>query len=192
VTGRGRAEAMGRRISRTAGRLGVDSAGLDFLRRAFEIGMAPRFDRAFDDHHPDYLHPARTALILMDDARIDDTVTLATALVTETRDPTLRPEPRALVEIPRVADLLAGVPDPAADETLAEALLGAPRGACMVALAERLDHARHLHLRERPEWGPYHELTRRIYAPIADRTHPTLGGRLAWWCATFEERFLAP
>jgi hypothetical protein len=193
VTDRLRAEAMWRRLARTAGRLGVDPAGLDLVRRAFQVGMGPRFHRELDDHHPDYLHPSRTALILMDDARVADARVLAAALVTETRDESLAPAPDALRELGPAAALAESVPHPGQEGAgLVEALVASPLEARLVAVAERLDHARHLHLRRQEEWLPYHALTRDVYAPIADRTHPALAGRIAWWCTTFDERFLGP
>jgi hypothetical protein len=193
VIDRLRAEAMARRLLRTAARLGADAAGLDLIRRAFEVGMAPRFSKQLDDHHPDYLHPSRTALILMDDARVADPLVLAAALVTETRDASLGPDPAAVLQLGPAANVAATVPQPLGDRPeLVEALVGAPAEARLVAVAERLDHARHLHLRDREEWVPYHALTREVYSPIADRTDPALAGRIAWWCTTFEERFLKP
>ncbi len=180
---------MARRLARTATRLGIEPTGLDLIRRAFEIGMGPRFARGLEDHHPDYLHPSRTALILMDDARVADATVLATALVTETRDPMLRPPPDELEALDRVVRLLASVPDPE-EEGLAERLVSASMDARLVAVAERLDHARHLHLRDRQEWAGYHAVTCGTFAPVADRTHPALAGRITWWCTTFEERFL--
>lgn len=192
MTERLRAEAMGRRLARTAGRLGIDDEGRRRLLDAYAVGMEPRFRRGFPDHHPDYLHPARTALILMDDARVADPVTLAAALLLETRDPDLRPDPAAVETLDAaVAALLARVPAPHGDpDRLVETLVVETTAVRMLALAERLDHARHLHLRDRSEWAPYHALTCGAYAPVARRTHPALAGRIDWWCATFEERYL--
>lgn len=184
---------MGRRISRTAGRLEIDQAGRDLLMRAFRAGMVPRLRASLDDHHPDYLHPARTALILMDDAGVGDAHVLAAALVTETRQASLRVEPEDLVALgPTVVGIVAGVPDPDRDgDRLLEALVSAPPAEASVAIAERLDHARHLHLRERDEWKVYHHVTCTSYGPAAQRSHPALAGRITWWCATFQERFLS-
>jgi (p)ppGpp synthase/HD superfamily hydrolase len=193
VTARLRAEAMARRLTRTAHALAIDREGQDLIRRAFEIGMEPRFDRGLQDHDPDYLHPARTALILMDDAGVADPQTLAAALVAETRDPSLVPDPEALGALADVLSILHAVPGPGSEpEGLMEQLVTATRAVRLVAIAERLDHARHLHLRERSEWEGYHAVTCRVYAPAAARTQHTLAGRLAWWCTTFEQRFLTP
>lgn len=193
VTDRLRVEAMWRRLRRTAGRLGVDAAGLDLMSRAFEAGMDPRFRMELDDHHPDTLHPARTALILMDDAGVADPDVLAAALVTETRDASLRPDEGALERLGRAGALATAVPRSDREGTaLLEALVGASEEVRLAAVAERLDHARHLHQREHGEWRRYHALTRDVYAPIAERTHAALAGRIAWWCTTFEQRFLRP
>jgi hypothetical protein len=185
-----RAEAMGRRLLRTARRLGLDDGSQDVIMRAFELGMAPRL--TLDDHHPDHLHPARSALILMDDAAVQDPATLAAALVTETRDASFAIDPARLTDLgPAVAAVAGEVPGPdTTAERLLESLVAASREARLVAVAERLDHARHLHLRGREEWQAYHATTCSAYAAIADRTDPTLAGRLAWWCTTFSQRFL--
>jgi hypothetical protein len=188
-----RAEAMARRVLRTAGRLGVDAPGLAVLRRAFDTGMARRIQSSLDDHHPDYLHPSRTALILMDDAHVADLDVLIAALLFETRDQSLAPDPSAVRDLGPDAALVDSIPRPGGGgPSLVEALLDAPTAARLVAVAERLDHARHLHLRDPGEWRPYHALTREVYGPIADRTHPALAGRIAWWGTTFEQRFLRP
>ena len=190
--GTDRAEAMARRLARTARRLGIPDERWPRLRTAFDVGMKRRLARRLDDHHPDYLHPSRTALILMDDAVITDLPTLAAALVTETRDAGLAPEPGELDALgAEAAAVAAAVPRPDREgDRLLEALLAAPRGAQLVALAERLDHARHLHLRGRGEWVAYHDVTRAVYAPLAARVDAALMARLGWWCTTFRRRFL--
>lgn len=190
VTGR-RADAMAARIRDTAERLGVHSAGRALIAAALDAAMAPRARAGLDDHHPDYLHPARTALILMDDAAVADARILAAAVITETRDPALRPDPADVARLPEpVRAVTAAVPDPAEPERVLERLVIADPAARIVAVAERLDHARHLHLREPDEWAGYHDLTCTAYAPAAARAHPVLDRRLAWWCRTFGKRFL--
>ena len=59
----------------------------------------------------------------------------------------------------------------------------------LVALAERLDHLRHAHLRQdlgaaREAW----ERASRVYLPVAERTDRTLARRYASWCRTFPRR----
>lgn len=191
MTGTDRAEAMGRRLGRTAARLGMDADGRTLLLRAYRAAMEPRRARIHEDHHPDYLHPARTALILMDDTAEVAPVILAAALFTETRDPPLAPAPDAMRRIsPAAAEIVAAVPVPARTPHLLESLLALPAPAMRVAAAERLDHARHLHLRPRDEWEDWHDATRQAYVPAAARTDSTLAARLDWWCDMFHRRFL--
>lgn len=184
---------MARRLDRTATRLGVGSEDRLLLGRAFQAAMEPRRLQVDSDHHPDYLHTARTALILMDDLRVADPVTLGAALLTETRDLSLS---AAIPEVervnPAVARHLARIPIPAREPQgmLMESLLALSREQLLIAAAERLDHARHLHLRDRAEWVEYHATTCRVYAPVAQRVEAVLGRRLRWWCSTFAERFL--
>lgn len=189
VTG-GRAASMAARLADTAERLGIGAPGRALIARAFDTAMQPRLRAGLDEHHPDYLHPARTAIILMDDAEVADAAVLAAALITETRDPALRPGPHAAAGLPDdVRALAAAVPDPAEHGRVLERLVVADATVRLVALAERLDHARHLHLRDPGEWRGYHDLTCAAYAPAAARTHPVLDRRLAWWCRTFRKRF---
>ena len=185
-----RAEAMARRLDRTARRLGMDAEGAGLVVSAFRTAMEPRRRAIAEDHHPDYLHPARTALILMDDARVADARVLAVAALAETRAPELRADPAAIRELGRgIPEDVDSIPDRADDRLLERLLLLEPPLAT-VALAERLDHARHLHLREREEWTSYHTTTCEVYAPLAGRVEPALAARLEWWCATFARRFL--
>ena len=129
-----RAEAMGRRLARTARRLGIEPAGEALVLAAFRTAMEPRRARITEDHHPDYLHPARTALILMDDTGESDPVTLAAALFVETRDPTLAAPRDAMTAVSAAAaDLAAAVPVPDREERLLESLLAGPDAASRVA-----------------------------------------------------------
>lgn len=163
------------------------------LGDAFRAAMERRMTRIEDDHHPDYLHPARTALILIDDCRVGDVATLVAAILAETRAPELAvPAATAHRLDPEAAAILAAVPAPHDQgDRLLESLLALSPETSLVACAERLDHARHLHLRPRDEWEDYHAATCAAYAPVAGRTHPRLGERLDGWCSIFRRRFLA-
>lgn len=186
-----RAEAMARRLGRTANQLGMDAAGRGLLLEAYRLAMAPRLARGFPDHHPDYLHPARTALILMDDTGEADPITLAAALFVETRDPSLAAAPDARLRVSPDAARLAGAVSVATrTDHLLEALLALPEPALRIAAAERLDQARHLHLRPEVEWADTHASTRDAYVPATRRVDTTLAARLDWWCDMFERRFL--
>ncbi len=200
-----RAERMARRLERDALRQGVADAAVADLVAAFRLAMERRLE--LDDHHPDHLHTARTVLILLEDARVTNRTILCAAALCETRNRSLtvdrdRVESRLGADVRR---LLAAIPDPGDGQTpadrsgpdpdragagLLEALVTAPPGAALVAVAERLDHARHLHLRPEAEWRPYHARSCEVYAPVALRINDVLGDRLAWWCETFRERYL--
>lgn len=182
---------MARRLDRTAARAGVDVAGRELLGQALRLAMDLRRERELDDHHPDFLHGPRTALILLDDAGVTDAATLAAALLLETRNADLTvPAPDVEHLDPDVARILEqSAPHPEPARRL-ESLVAADPEARLVATAERLDHARHLHLRPRPEWEPYHRTTCSVYRPVAGRTDPRLEARLQWWCAMFRERYL--
>ncbi len=184
----GRAERMARRLDRDARRRGVAPDAAADLVVAFRLAMEPRLARIDNDHHPDFLHTARTALILIEDAGVTDRAVLCAAALCETRATDLAVRPGTELG-EAVARLLEEVPDPAAPELL-ETLVTASPGAQLVAVAERLDHARHLHLRPEPEWRPYHATTCEVYAPVARRVSAPLADRLRYWCATFRERFL--
>lgn len=187
-----RVERMARRLARDALRHGVQDADAEALVAAYRLAMPPRVAR-FDDHHPDLLHTARTALILLEDAGTRDRDVLCAAALAETRDLSLAPERGSIAAAvgASVARLLDAVPVPDEDDALLlEALVTAPPGATLVALAERLDHARHLHLRDSDEWEAYHAVTSSAYVPVATRVNKGLAQRLTWWCEMFASRFL--
>jgi hypothetical protein len=182
---------MERRIVRTGGGLGLGGPDLALLRLAFSAGMEARL--VLDDHDPDFLHPARTALILMEDARVADPRVLAAGLVLETRDPALRTPSEVVQRLDAgVAAIVTAIPGPGAEPgDRLERLVALSEQAALAAVAERLDHARHLHLRPESEWWSYHDSMCRVYRPFAQRTHAVLAGRIEWWCTTFRQRFLA-
>ncbi|MFO7260799.1 MAG: HD domain-containing protein [bacterium] len=188
-----RARAMAERIAGEAEHAGLAPAELELVRRAFELAMQPRIERIADDHAPEFLHPARTVLILLEDAGCRDATTLAAGALCETAHLDFA-VPRTRIEAvlgPSVRALVDMVPVPAeAGEELLERLVTAGRDARLVALAERLDHARHLHLRPAPEWPAFHALTCEVYLPVAGRTDPVLERRFRWWCGMFTRRYL--
>jgi len=185
---------MAGRVVAAARRAAVPEAGIHSLEQALEIAMRPREERLPDDHHPDFLHPGRTVLILLEDLGITDAAILSAGALAETLRPTLAADlgPEELDRIaPGTPEILAQLPIPRREgDRLLEALVAAPEPVRRVALAERLDHVRRLHLQPREEWAALHAETRDCYLPVAARTHPTLERRLRWWCTTFEARFL--
>jgi hypothetical protein len=181
---------MGERLEGAARRAGIDAAGSALILAAYRAAMAHRAPRLADEHHIDYLHPGRTALILIDDLGITDAEVVAAGVLTETLVPEL--EARAPSEIPpAVLALRDQVPTPPrSGERLLEDLLVADEAIRLIALAERLDHDRHLHLRDQGEWSARHHESCTVYRALAPLTHPTLERRYRWWCDTFERRFL--
>jgi (p)ppGpp synthase/HD superfamily hydrolase len=188
-----RAGRMARRVSETARALGVGSSGRRSIEVALALAMEPRLTLLDDDHHPSYLHPGRCAVILMDDLKESDPAVIAAAVLVETEEPAFRiPADRIRAQLgPEVEALVTAVPLPDAGD-LAERLLGVDERTLRIALTERLDQLRHAHLWEDRERGRQaHEVARRVYLPLAERSDPTLARRYRWWCSMFAKRHLA-
>jgi len=186
-----RGAAMAASVARAARSLGVAPGGVRTLSRAHALAMGPRAAALGDDRHPAFLHPGRTVLILLRDTECRDPVVLAAAAVAESEDRHLAVDSGAVLRAlgEEVAALAAAVPMPD-DETLAYALVTAEERVRLVALAERLDHLRHGHLRDADHgWrASIHQQARSVYLPIAERTHPRLAQRYEHWCRTFGRR----
>jgi (p)ppGpp synthase/HD superfamily hydrolase len=189
---RERAAAMVRRVGvEAAARLGEQDAVC--VRAAVALALAYRDARIDDDHDSRCLHPARTVLILLADTTLRSPAALAAAAFVDSVDNALVP---AAAELERVAGsnaaaLLADVPAHVADpEALLERVISADENAALVALAERLDHARHLHLRPDLDWQTFHQGIRDVYVPSAGRLSPPLQRRLDRWAEAFGRRLL--
>jgi (p)ppGpp synthase/HD superfamily hydrolase len=187
---------MGDRVVRTARSLGVSDSDLSAIGEAHMEGMERRGRELHDDHDPRFLHPGRTALVLLEDGGVVDPESIVTALLVDTWDPGLAPD-LELVEGrfgARVADRVRGVPAQRGREPdrLLEDLLMLDRPDAVLALAERLDHLRHAHLD--PDLGERERLYRLgcgAYQPAAHHLgHPDLIRRYDYWCRTFPQRFL--
>jgi len=182
---------MAASVVRAARTLGVGLDGLARISRAHALAMEPRVAALDDDHHPLFLHPGRSLLVLLRDVGCGDVTLLAAAALMESEDASFR-VPVASIRAgvgPDVADLVAAAPL-SGDEALAERLVTAPEAVRLVALAERLDHLRHAHLRDADgAWrrGIHDEATA-VYQPVAHRTHPRLAQRYDHWCRTFARR----
>lgn len=175
---------MLQRVLRTAGAAGVREPAL--LEQAFTRAMAPRKAKLGDDHDPRFLHPGRTALILMDDAGFTDARGLATAILAETESPELvwaaGPEDHDPPEIQAALIEARRLPSMADGEVLAERLVTAPEPIAFIALAEYLDQLRHLRLWADPERVRARgEVTAGVLLPVAERVHPVLARRYRWW-----------
>ena len=190
MDGPARWERMAARIDRTARAAGIDAEGRRLVGAAFRVAMVPRLAVIDDDHHPDYLHAGRTAIVLLDDVALFEPVALAAACLLDTRRPELEAsdEEVAAAVGGEVLAFRSMVPR-AGSERLLEDLLAQERAVVLVALAERLDHLRHAHL-----WGAAgeareaHEEASRVYVPMAERAHAVLARRYRHWCRIFAEK----
>jgi len=160
------------------------------LSRAIGTAMGPRIERLGDDHHPAYLHPGRSVLVLVRDVGGVSCETLVVAALLESEDAELR---ASMDEVARFGqqtlDDVSALPLPG-DERLMERLVGLPHGLALAAFAERLDHLRHLHLREdlRPYWVERHREVVEAWLPFAERADPRLATRFGHWERTFRRR----
>lgn len=190
-----RARRMARRVATTAEKLGLPPEDVERVERAHALAMGPRERRLPDDHHPDFLHPGRTQVILLDDLALTEPAALAAAALVETERPELAVPAGTVAEVlgTTVREFLDSVPrcGPGRGEDVVEALVTAPPDAALVALAERLDQIRHAHLWDDLERRrEAHREATEILRPVADRLHPVLSRRYGWWCRMFEERHL--
>ncbi len=180
---------MAEKLAVYAARAGVANVGL--VTDAYHIAVRPRLEFLGDVFHPDMLHPARNALILIEDAGCKNADVLAAAQVTETLLPQMQ-LPVAEIDAAlgsAVAMLVEAIPQPGDDyATLLEKLVTADDDVALIALAERLDHARHLHFREPALWRAYFDETASVYLPVAQRINEDLYQRYSRWIRGFERR----
>jgi len=183
-------KAMAASVSRAATGRGLNSDEVGLLGRAHALAMEPRIEALDDDHHPAYLHPGRTVLVLLHDVGTVPLDALCAAVLHESEDDGLRVKGDAVRGTlgDAVADLVDALPLPG-DERLLERLVTLDEGALLAALAERLDQLRHAHLREdRDWWRAIHEEAGSVWVPLAERTHPRLADRYRHWQRTFGRR----
>lgn len=189
--GADRGAAMAASIARAARSIGMSEADIRGLSRAHALAMERRVAALDDDHHPLFLHPGRSVLILIRDVGCADPRILAAAALVESEDAEFRTDAVAIRGSlgDEVAELVRSVPL-ARTESLAEVLVTAADPVRLVALAERLDHLRHAHLRDAGrEWRALaHAEAEAVYLPVAMRTHPRLGDRYQHWCRAFARR----
>ena len=173
---------MHRRIARRLEKAGIGEDARARILEANARALLHRTEALRDEEHFDALHPSRVLLILLDDCGVTDGEVLEAAATIESEHDRLR--------VPAANALADAVPTPAAGDALAEELVTAEPTVRLIALAERLDHARHLHLRPSAEWRPFHASIGEVYLPVAHRTHARLARRYDWWWRTFGNRFL--
>jgi hypothetical protein len=188
---RERAEAMAVRLRRTAGRFALSGANLDSLDECFRYVVGLRL-QAWPEPHPDFLHPARTALILLDDVGIADVAALGSGLLYDSDRPDLSvsASDAAALGWNGAADLLAQFPPAGLDDSrLMESLVTLDPVPLAVVLSERLDHARHLHFRPADRWQSSYRQVLDIYLPIAVRSS-ILAARFDAWAEAFSRRLM--
>ena len=187
----GRAAEMARSLEAAVRGTGHDDAEVAVVQKVFTIAMQPRLASLSDDHHPAYLHPARSVLILTGDVGAVDVIVLVVACVHESRDGSLRAPGPILAETlgPSILTTLDSIPRPG-DERLVERLVTLGPGLALAALAEQLDHLRHMHMREdlMSVWGEVHAEVVGAWLPFSQRVHPRLATRFAHWARTFVRR----
>jgi hypothetical protein len=178
-------------------RAALSDADALVVRAALETCLTLRDERIPDDHDARLLHPARTIRILIADTECRSAAALAAAAFVDSEHPDLVPPfgfvaaRHGLVDESAVRDVLQSVPLPSAGhDDLLERLVTAPADAAVVALAERLDQVRHLHLRPELPWEEHHAEVRAVYFPAAQRLAPVLARRLHRWADAFERRLL--
>lgn len=184
-------ERMADRIDRTAAMHGVDEEGRRLIERGFRNAMVSRLEVITDDHHPDYLHPGRTAAILLDDVGLNEPVALSAACLLDTQRPELEANGPGLLEQvgQEVLDFRDQVPRPGSEQVL-EDLLASEAQVLLVALAERLDHLRHAHLwRDVEAARAAHVEGSAVYLAVAERTHPLLARRYTHCCRAFGKKY---
>jgi (p)ppGpp synthase/HD superfamily hydrolase len=167
----------------------LDRSDANIVRGALTEALALRDARIEDDHDPRYLHPARTIRILIADGDCRSVETLAAAAFVDTIDRELAPAPPTVP----LRDFVEAVPRPDRDaDLLLERIVTAEHDVALVALAERLDHARQLHMRAAPAWPAFHAEVRAVYIPAARRVAAQIARRLERWADAFERRLIMP
>jgi len=187
----GRADQMARSLRRTLRSRGVAEDDAEVVERVYGLAMTPRVAALDDDHHPAYLHPGRSVLILLQDVGVVDPTVLVVAALHESVDADLAVAEELIAEAvePSALEALASIPLPG-DEQLVERLVTLEPGVGLAALSERLDQLRHLHLR--PDlgdlWAAAHAEVSHAWLPFAQRTHLQVARRYAHWTRTFARR----
>lgn len=190
LTGVDRAVAMAASVAKALQAIGLEDEGIDLVLSAHDLAMGPRVKQLDDDHHPDYLHPGRSVLILLRDVGLTDAASLAASALLESEFESLRIAlSRVESEVgAEVAGVLLEIPAPG-DERLVERLVLLPVPVRLAALSERLDQLRHAHLHQNQGWwAAIHEEATWAWLPVAERTHERIAQRYRHWHRTFARR----
>lgn len=159
------------------------------VRRALARSLEYRAGVITDERDPRLLHTARTIRILIADGACRSADALAAAAFVDTVDRDLVPRAPAA----RLTDIVNAVPHPEHDaDQLLERIVTADIDVGLITIAERLDHARHLHLRHDLDRHAFHAAIRSVYAPAARRFSARIARRLERWADAFERRLILP
>lgn len=173
---------------RTEARAAVGQAHADQITALLETALRMRDTAIEDDHDPRYLHPARTIRIAIADGRSDHPGALAAAAFIDSIDAYLVPDPPPALRV-----YVSAVPLPGTDsEDLLERIITADADAALIALAERLDQVRHVHLRHDLDARAVHAEVRAIYIPAARRVSAAIARRFEHWADAFERKLILP
>lgn len=182
---------MTRSVTAAMGARGFDERDVRAVGHVLDLAMSPRLELLTDNHHPAYLHPGRTARVLLDDVDGVDRTVLVVAILHESCDDRLRVRTERVAESVGASEAasIESIPLPG-EERMIERLLALPSDVALAALAERLDHLRHLHLRDdlTGSWAEVHDEVSRAWLPFAQRVHPVLARRYGHWTRTFANR----
>lgn len=187
----GRAASMARSLAVAVRGAGLSDFEVAAVERIFALAMEPRIAMLDDDHHPAYLHPGRSVLILLQDVGCIDVGTLVVAAIHESVDGLLRiPDDRLEHDMGEGEFVALGTIPIPGEERLLEKLVTLKTGTALAALAERLDHLRHLHLRDdlRDSWRGAHQEVLETWLPFSHRIHPRLATRFEYWTRRFAKR----
>jgi hypothetical protein len=187
----GRAAQMAKSLAAAARGVGLSDVEIETVRVAFDVAMRPRLAALDDDHHPAYLHPGRSMLILLHDVGRVDTTALVAAALHDSLDLGFRVAPDAMGgRLDEEFGASVGLIPRPGDERLIEKLVGLPESVGLAGLAEYLDQLRHLHLRDdtRETWPEVHVEVLEVWQPYAARCSPRLATRYAHWARVFTKR----
>lgn len=187
----GRAATMASSLAAAVRAVGLGEADVTTIGRAFALAVAPRVAALDDDHHPAYLHPGRSTLILIHDVGPVEPRVLVAACLHESLDEALRlpvDELQAILS-PAQLDAFRTIPLPG-EERLLERLITLEEGIGLSVLAEWLDQLRHLHMRRElsASWAQLHEEVLGVWLPFARRSHPKVAIRFEHWARVFTKR----
>jgi hypothetical protein len=190
-----RPASMVERVGLEAGRL-LPAGETVRVQAALRVALARRDPQLEDDHDSRLLHPGRTVLILLRDAHCRSADVLAAAAFIDSVDTGLRASLSLLRQAAGDAafGLASAVPAPDAGESegLLERLVCADTEPALIALAERLDQVRHLHLRPELPWQRLHAEVLAAWLPAAQRLSPPLARRFDRWAEAFGRRLVLP